>query len=201
MFKYVIQPCETFFSIAQKFGIEYNQIISVNPQINNKSIFAGQIINIPGFTYKVRSKDTLNKISQRFNIPLKLLLSLNPQILYNGNISVGQKVFITNKQLPIDIINQVSEIESNSKIIMEDINNENWDEALDKLALIKTDFNDLKPALISKSVPTDLINIIDNAIINLEKEINLKNIHEAKVYAYIIVEYIPDVIDILMQEN
>lgn len=202
MFQYIVQPYDTIFSIAQKFGLEYKQIISSNPQVNNRPIFAGQIINIPGFTYKVRSMDTLNKISHKFDIPLKLLLSLNPQIIYNGNISVGQEVFITNNQVPVDITEKAAEIESNSISIMEDIDNEDWDKAIYKATLIKNDFNDIKPILISEPelIPTDLINLIENAIISLEGEINQKNVHGAKVQAFIISEYFPDILDILRQK-
>lgn len=201
MFQYIIQPCDTIFSIGQKFGLDYKQIVSANPKINDSAIFVGQIINIPGFMYKVRSQDTLNKISQRFNIPINLLLSLNPQIMYNGNILVGQQIFITNKNLTNELPKQTIEIESNSKSIMDDIDNENWNQAQNKLNLIKKDFNDLKPTLHSQSIPIDLINTIDNAIIALETEINLKNVHEAKVHAYIIFEYFPDILDILRKNS
>lgn len=200
MFQYIIQPCDTIFSIAQKFELDYKQIISVNPQINNQLIFVGQIINIPGFIYKVRSQDTLNKIAQKFDIPVNLLLSLNPQIKFNGNVSIGQKIFIT-KKMPAEIPKQAFEIETNSNSIMDDIDKEDWNTAQDKLILIKKDFNDLKPTLHSNSISTNLIDIIDNAIISLETEINLKNIHEAKVQAFIITEYFPDILDILRQNN
>lgn len=196
-FQYIIQPCDTIFSISQKFGLDYKQIISINPQIYNKLLFVGQIINIPGFIYKVRSHDTLNKISKKFDIPFNLLLSLNPQI--NGNVSIGQSIFIT--KMHDEIPKQALEIESNSNSIMDDIDKEDWNTAQNKLNLIKNDFNDLKPTLHSNSVPINLIDIIDNAITSLETEINLKNVHEAKVQAFIISEYFLDILDILRQNN
>lgn len=199
MFQYIIQTCDNIYSIAQKFGLDYKQIISVNPQISNKPIFVGQIINIPGFMYKVRSQDTLNKISQKYNIPINLLLSLNPEVVYKGNISVGQRIYITNT--PYEIPKQALVIESNSKSIMDDIDNEDWNTAQNKLSLIKKNFNELKPMLQSQSIPTALINMIDNAITTLETEISLKNAHEAKVQAFIISEYFPDILDILRQNN
>lgn len=201
MFQYIAQPCDTVFSIAQKFGLDYKQVISGNPQINNESVYVGQIINIPGFMYNVRSQDTLNKISQKFNTPLNLLLALNPQIIYNGNISVGQRIFIVNNQLNAGILKQALEIESNAESIMDDIDKEDWDKAADKLTLIKNDFDYLKSTFYPKSIPTDLINIIDNAIITLQGEINLKNIHESKIQAFVISEYFEDILDILRQET
>lgn len=201
MLQYIIQPCDTIFSIAQKFGLNYKQIVSVNPKIDNNTISIGQIINIPGFLYKVRSKDTLNKISQKFNIPFNLLLSLNPQIIYNGNISVDQMIFITNKNMPNDIPKQALEFESNSISIIDDIDKEDWNEAQNKLTLLIRDFNELKPILNAQSIPKDLINIINNSIITLEAEINSKNVHEAKVQAYIISEYYRDILDILRENS
>lgn len=201
IFKYIIKPCDTIFSIAQNFGLDYKQIILVNPQVNNQLIFVGQILNIPGFIYKVRSQDTLNKISQKFDIPLNLLLSLNPQIKLKGNVSVGQRIFITNKKTSEEIPKQAFEIESNSNSIMDDIDKEDWNTAQNKLNLIKNDFNDLKPILHSNSVPINLIDIIDNAITSLETEINLKNVHKAKVQAFIISEYFRDTLDILIRSN
>lgn len=201
MLQYIIQPCDTIFSIAQKFGLNYEQIILANPQINRNTIFTGLVINIPGLKYTVRSKDTLNKISKKFNVPLNLLLSLNPQILYNRNILIGQKIFITNEQLLNDIPKQAIEIESNANNIMDDIDKEDWDKASSRLSLIKKDFNELKPVLEKQSIPNSLIDIINNAIITLEGEIASKNIHESKVQAFIIAEYIPDILDILRQKS
>lgn len=201
MFQYIIQPCDNIYSIAQKFGLDCNQLFSVNPQINSKTFYIGQIINIPGFMYQVRSQDTLNIISKRYDIPINLLLSLNPQIITNGNISVGQRIFITNKRVPNDIPKQALDIESNTNSIMDDIDNEDWDTAQNKLELIKKDFNELKPTLKSKSIPKELINLIDESITTLGTEIDLKNVHEAKVQAFIISEYFPDILEILRENN
>lgn len=201
MFQYIVQPYDTVFSIAQRFGLEYKDIISANQQISNRAVFTGQIINIPGFTYKVRSMDTLNKISRKFNVPLKSLLSVNPQIIHSGNIVVGQEIFITNTQIPSDFIKKAEEIEINSNSIMKDIDDEDWDKAAYKANLIKNDFDDIKPLLQSdpESIPTDLINLIDGAIISLQGELGLKNVHEAKVQAFIISEYFPDILDIVRE--
>nr|WP_312579107.1 LysM peptidoglycan-binding domain-containing protein [Sedimentibacter sp.] len=201
MLKYISQPYDTLYSIAQKFKFTPAQILTANPQINdNEQIYLGQVINIPGFMYEVRPNDTLNKIARQFNIPANLLISTNPQIMYCKNIIVGQKIFITSTQPSNSIAKEAAEIDSNARDILDDINNKNWDDAETKFSIIKNNFNKLKPMLQTKSVPQSLINIINDAIMNLENELAAKNVHESKVYAYIITEYMPDILDYLNTE-
>lgn len=45
---YTLQPSDTLFSIARRFGVTVDQILAVNPQIVNPDIvFVGQVICIP----------------------------------------------------------------------------------------------------------------------------------------------------------
>jgi molybdate transport system substrate-binding protein len=46
---YTVQPGDTMFLIAQKYGIDLNTLIAANPQLENPDlIYAGQVINLPG---------------------------------------------------------------------------------------------------------------------------------------------------------
>lgn len=48
-FLYTVQPGDTLFFIAQRFGVSLQALIAANPQITNPSlIFPGQVICIPG---------------------------------------------------------------------------------------------------------------------------------------------------------
>lgn len=201
MLQYIIQPCDTVFSVAQKFGLNYEQILSSNPNIKNRAIFPGQAINVPISAYRVLPDDTLNKISHKFNMPLSLLLSLNPCIVYDRNISVGQSIFISNAQPSDEIIQKLDELEANINSIMNDINNENWDEAGRKAVIIQNDFDLLKPAFREKSIPQSLIDIIDSAIEYMKNNISTGNVHEAKVNAFIAAEYFRDILDIMRRED
>ena len=196
MLSYITQPYDTLYGVARKFGITNAQILSVNPQINsNEQFFPGQIISIPGFIYEVNQGDTLTKISQQFNIPINILLSTNPQLMSYKNITVGQKIFITSARPPKSATEQAKEIETNANNILEDIGKNDWDKAESGFTIIKNNFNELKPVLQEFSVPQNLVNIISNSINNLENELAAKKVHESKVYAFIIKEYIPDIID------
>lgn len=196
MLRYISQPYDTLYSIAQKFRFTTAQILAANPQVSNsEQFFSGQIINIPGFMYEVQPDDTLNKISQQFNFPMNLLIYTNPQIMHNKNITVGQKVFIASVQPPISTTKLAEEIYSNAKDILDDISSKNWDNAEIKFSIIKNNFNKLKPILQADSVSQSLVNVISSAIINLEGELTAKNVHDSKVYAFIITEYMPDILD------
>ena len=47
-FRYTVQPGDTLFFIAQRFGTTVNAILAINPQITNPNlIFPGQVICIP----------------------------------------------------------------------------------------------------------------------------------------------------------
>ncbi|NMA02804.1 MAG: LysM peptidoglycan-binding domain-containing protein, partial [Clostridia bacterium] len=47
--RYVVQPGDTLFIIATRFGVSLSALLAANPQISDPNIiFTGQIIIIPG---------------------------------------------------------------------------------------------------------------------------------------------------------
>ncbi|WP_019507682.1 LysM domain-containing protein [Pleurocapsa sp. PCC 7319] len=45
---HVVQPGETLWLIAQKYGVSVDLLVAANPRINPQLIFPGQSIYIPG---------------------------------------------------------------------------------------------------------------------------------------------------------
>ena len=113
---YVVQPGDTMFNIAKRFGVSLEALIRANPQIRNPNmIVPGEIIRIPGGghvppkpgpgpgpgpgpspgrRYVVQPGDTMFLIAQRFAVSLDVLIAFNPQIP-NPNVLVpGQVVLI-----------------------------------------------------------------------------------------------------------
>ena len=97
--EYIIQPGDTLFAIAGRFGITLAELLAANPQITNPDlVFPGQRIMIPVSAppevYVVRPGDTLFAIARRFGVTLEQLLAANPQITDPDRIFPGERINI-----------------------------------------------------------------------------------------------------------
>lgn len=95
--EYTIQEGDSLDSIAQKFGLTRETIISVNQIKSTTSLFIGSTLQIPdrdGTLYTVKEGDTLSSIVQQLNLSLgwKALSDVNG--LRNESVSAGDKLFI-----------------------------------------------------------------------------------------------------------
>ncbi|HOQ23421.1 MAG TPA: SafA/ExsA family spore coat assembly protein [Bacillota bacterium] len=100
---YTVQPGDTMFLIAQRFGISLQRLIEANPQVANPNlIYPGQQLCVPvaaacppgSTTYTVVQGDTMFEIARRFGVTLDALLAANPQITDPNRIFPGQLVCI-----------------------------------------------------------------------------------------------------------
>lgn len=94
---YTIQEGDSLDSIAQKFGLSRETIISVNQIRNTTSLWIGSTLSIPdrdGTVYTVKEGDTLSSIVQQLNLSLgwKALSDVNG--LKSDDVEPGQKLFI-----------------------------------------------------------------------------------------------------------
>ncbi|MBI5671488.1 MAG: LysM peptidoglycan-binding domain-containing protein [Chloroflexi bacterium] len=104
---YVVQPGDTLYRIATRFGLTYPQLAQANGIVNPGFIYAGQRLRIPGgaapvqpapptvvppaettTTYTVIRGDTLQRIAVKTNTSIAELIRLNnirnPNIIYVG---------------------------------------------------------------------------------------------------------------------
>ncbi|MBO9699466.1 MAG: LysM peptidoglycan-binding domain-containing protein [Sporocytophaga sp.] len=103
--KYLVSPGETIYGISTKYGVSVNDLMEINPQLEN-GLKVGQIINIPynpeivqqirksedAIVHKVAAGETLFGISKKYNIPMNDLLKWNGMELKAGQeIVVGYK--------------------------------------------------------------------------------------------------------------
>lgn len=101
---YTVQPGDTLFIVAVRFGTPLAAIIAANPQIDNPdAIIGGQQICVPlppapeqctGFFYTVRGGDTLDDISRRFGVRVADIIIANAQIVRPDVIFAGQVICI-----------------------------------------------------------------------------------------------------------
>ncbi|NLM70265.1 MAG: LysM peptidoglycan-binding domain-containing protein [Firmicutes bacterium] len=97
--RYTVQPGDSMFLIAQRFGVSLNALIAANPHISNPNrIFPGDVLCVPGTQpqppcrqpsscppgfqcrYTVQQGDSMFSIAQRFGVSLDALIAANPQI-------------------------------------------------------------------------------------------------------------------------
>ncbi|NLM40639.1 MAG: LysM peptidoglycan-binding domain-containing protein [Firmicutes bacterium] len=107
-FRYTVQPGDSMFLIARRFGVSLDALIAANPQIQNPAlIFPGQIVCVPTspappppvcppgtFRYTVRPGDSMFLIAQRFGVSLNALIAANPQISNPSLIFPGQVICV-----------------------------------------------------------------------------------------------------------
>lgn len=100
---YVVQPGDTLYRIAARFGVTVSAIVSANALPNPNLIYAGQLLTIPGpgseppatpglQRYVVQPGDTLWRIAQRFGTTVPALMSANG--LTTSRIYAGQVLLV-----------------------------------------------------------------------------------------------------------
>ncbi len=106
---HIVQPGETLFGIARRYGLTVEQLAAANGITNPARIYAGQVLVIPSSTgtgtttgtraYTVQAGDTLFSIARRFNTTVDTLVRLNG--LSNANVLfVGQVILVPGEGQP-----------------------------------------------------------------------------------------------------
>lgn len=104
--KHVVLPGETRFSIAQKYGVELQQLKDLNPGMG-VIINPGDVLTVSRqgdgveknfFYYTVEpyhkgSKETVYSLTRKFNVTKEALFALNPTLEMNG-LEAGMKIKI-----------------------------------------------------------------------------------------------------------
>jgi len=102
---YKVQPKETRWSIASKFGISMDSLLNLNPDLPRSTSYlaVGDELRLPRppvsdlkpdqtqlyRSYTVPPKKTLFSLSQEFGISREEIIRLNPEIMERGNLQEG----------------------------------------------------------------------------------------------------------------
>jgi len=96
----VVQPGDTLYSIARRYGVTVWDLASYNNIYNVNLIYVGQVLIIPGSggqpgpgpgaTYTICYGDTMYSIARRYGVTVWQLASFNnitnPNIIYAGQV-------------------------------------------------------------------------------------------------------------------
>ncbi len=111
---YTVQPKETRWSIAHKYGITVDSLLLLNPDLDKTSNYlaAGQELKLPRpkgdslkeqqvnlFTsYTVPPKMTLYSLGREYGIPSDSIVKLNPEIMKQGGLKDGMVIRLPKKR-------------------------------------------------------------------------------------------------------
>ncbi len=112
--KYVVAPKETRWSIANKFGITIDSLISLNPELSKSSDYLreGQELKMPKplgstipdqetqlfMSYTVPPKMNFYRLEQEFGVKSDEIVRLNPEIAQRGGLKEGMVIRMPQKK-------------------------------------------------------------------------------------------------------
>ena len=96
MIIYTVKPGDSVYSIARRYGLNPNKIISDNGLNRPNELIVGQnlVLLSNKFTYTVKNGDTLGDIAVMFDSTVDELLRFNPTIINPDDIYVGFQINI-----------------------------------------------------------------------------------------------------------
>lgn len=142
--------------------------------------------------YIVKPNDTLFLIARQFNVPLAQLINANPQVRNPNMIQVGQTIIIPDVPAAPE---ELTVIESNAISIIDDIYQEDWQSAQQRVNEIRTAMNNVTPALQEAEVPNSVIFGLNTAIRTLEQNLIRRSVYPAISQANRITQLLADALD------
>ncbi|MCF8363934.1 MAG: LysM peptidoglycan-binding domain-containing protein, partial [Prolixibacteraceae bacterium] len=109
-FLHRVESGDTFYSYKRRFGVTKEQLLQLNPELND-GLLAGLTIKIPSkeipqvkvkprdadkfIDHKVKPGETFYSLSRKFDIGIMAIKSLNPE-LKNRGLKAGEIIYIPN---------------------------------------------------------------------------------------------------------
>ena len=99
---HVVQPGDTLFQLARKYGVSMDRLIGDNQLPDPSQLVVGQtiVIQYPELTHTVRQGETLYSIAQKYQTTTVQLLRNNPVLQGRDLIFPGQALVIRYRQQP-----------------------------------------------------------------------------------------------------
>ncbi|MDF0708705.1 LysM peptidoglycan-binding domain-containing protein [Flagellimonas okinawensis] len=155
--EYTVQPKETRWSIAHKYGISVDSLLVLNPELdkNTNYLAVGEELKLPRpkgdslkdqkvelFTsYTVPPKMTLYSLGKQYGIPTDSIVRLNPEIMKAGGLKEGMVVRLPKKK------NDEGEVNTENFIFYEVKPKQNIFRLTQNLKITRDELFRLNPAL------------------------------------------------------
>ncbi len=97
---HVVQPGETVYSIATRYGVPLSRLLDDNQLPDPNRLVVGQtiVVQYPLRTYTVRDGDTLSSIARAADLSVRQLLRNNPALRGESRILPGQELVLEYQQ-------------------------------------------------------------------------------------------------------
>ncbi|MBI2041414.1 MAG: M23 family metallopeptidase [Candidatus Nealsonbacteria bacterium] len=104
--EYIVQPGDTIGSIADKFNISVETVLSANNLSKNSLIQIGQklvILPVSGVIHYVKKGDTISEIAQTYKAKIDEIIAFN-DLSGEGDIAIGDILIIPNGVMPPPVV-------------------------------------------------------------------------------------------------
>ena len=97
---HVVQPGDTLYSVAARYGVTMTQLLNDNQLPDPSRLVVGQtlVVQYPAQTYTVREGDTLTSIAAAKGLTLRQLWRNNPVLRGEDRVVPGQVLVISYQQ-------------------------------------------------------------------------------------------------------
>ncbi len=119
-YMHTVEQGQTLFSVCKAYKVSEEEIVSINPEIKNKTLKLGQVIKIPVIDelspdgkyiiYSVKPGDTLYSLCRKYGITEDEFYALNTGIKKNKALKIGQEI-----KFPVKVIDdKITEAEKDT---------------------------------------------------------------------------------------
>ncbi|HUV06481.1 MAG TPA: M23 family metallopeptidase, partial [Spirochaetia bacterium] len=105
---YTVRSGDTLSTIAQKFGLDLDTLISINGIKDARNLIVGTTLEVPnknGLKYRVKRGDSLDRIAKKYGVGLEALVDWNN--LTSSVIKTSQELFIPGAKMSANELNLV----------------------------------------------------------------------------------------------
>lgn len=103
---YAVQPGDTLWHLAERFGTSADTLLAVNPDVSPERMRPGQelriLANVTGTLHTVRQGETLSGIASRYGVSVERIAEAN-QLVPDDPLHAGQELIVPGARLRVQV--------------------------------------------------------------------------------------------------